>query len=147
MNNDTTKKKKTPQKGLKRKINYKAKLDKVFSEYIRLRNADSNGFCRCVTCGKHFHWTKIQNGHYMSRKYMSTRFSEMNCHPQCMPCNVMNHGNIPVYRMWLVKRYGQDEVERLEFTALNKVAKISEWEYRQMIEYYTKLVQTLKKHV
>ena len=27
------------------------KLDKVFSEYIRLRDADENGYVRCYCCG------------------------------------------------------------------------------------------------
>lgn len=128
----------------RRKTNYKAKLDKVFSEYIRLKNANDIGFCRCVTCGKYYHWSKIQNGHYMSRRYMSTRYSEMNCHPQCMPCNVMQHGNIPQYRMWLVKEYGEEKVRQLETTALAQTVKFSDWEYKNLIDYYTKLVKALK---
>lgn len=129
---------------MKKKTNLKAKLDKVFSEYIRLKNANDIGFCRCVTCGKYYHWSKIQNGHYMSRRYMSTRYSEMNCHPQCMPCNVMQHGNIPQYRMWLVKEYGEEKVRQLEATALALTVKFSDWEYKNLIDYYTKLVKALK---
>lgn len=129
---------------MKKKTNLKAKLDKVFSEYIRLKNANDIGFCRCVTCGKYYHWSKIQNGHYMSRRYMSTRYSEMNCHPQCMPCNVMQHGNIPQYRMWLVKEYGEENVRQLEATALALTVKFSDWEYKNLIDYYTKLVKALK---
>lgn len=129
---------------MKKKTNLKAKLDKVFSEYIRLKNANDIGFCRCVTCGKYYHWSKIQNGHYMSRRYMSTRYSEMNCHPQCMPCNVMQHGNIPQYRMWLVKEYGEEKVRQLETTALAQTVKFSDWEYKNLIDYYTKLVKALK---
>lgn len=129
---------------MKKKTNLKAKLDKVFSEYIRLKNANDIGFFRCVTCGKYYHWSKIQNGHYMSRRYMSTRYSEMNCHPQCMPCNVMQHGNIPQYRMWLVKEYGEEKVRQLETTALAQTVKFSDWEYKNLIDYYTKLVKALK---
>lgn len=127
-----------------KKKNYKAKLDKVFSEYIRLKNANDIGFCQCVTCGKYFHWTKIQNGHYMSRRFMATRYSEMNCHPQCMSCNVMQHGNIPQYRMWLVRHYGEDKVKMLENAALTQTVKMGEYEYKELINYYTKIVKTLK---
>lgn len=130
---------------MKRKIDYKKKLDKVFSEYIRLAEANDNGYCKCVTCGKYYHWTKIQNGHYMSRRYMATRFSAMNCHPQCMACNVMQHGNIPQYRMYLVKRYGEIEVERLEAAALTQTRKFSDYEYKELIDYYSKLVKALKQ--
>ena len=33
-----------------------AKADKVFSEYIRTRNADERGYVPCFTCGKVDHW-------------------------------------------------------------------------------------------
>lgn len=128
----------------RKKPDLKGKLDKVFSEFVRLSNANDMGMCRCVTCGKYYHWTKIQNGHYMSRRFMATRYSEMNCHPQCMACNVMQHGNIPQYRMWLVKKYGEPAVARLEAVALTQTKKFAEFEYREMIDYYTKLVKTLK---
>ncbi len=129
----------------KRKPNLKAKLDKVFSEYIRLSNANDMGMCRCVTCNKYFPWRKIQNGHYMSRRFMATRYSEMNCHPQCMACNVMQHGNIPQYRMWLVRRYGEDAVKRLELAAMTQTRKFTPYEFEEMIDYYTKLVKVLKQ--
>ena len=129
---------------MKKKPNLKAKLDKVFSEYIRLKNANGIGFCQCVTCGKYYHWTKIQNGHYMSRRYMATRYSEMNCHPQCMPCNVMQHGNIPLYRIWLVKHYGEEKVRKLENAAITQTVKFSDYEYKELISYYSKIVKTLK---
>lgn len=129
----------------KRKVDYKAKLDKVFSEYIRLKNANDIGFCRCVTCGKYFHWTKIQNGHYMSRRFMSTRYSEMNCHPQCVQCNVLQHGNIPQYRMYLVREYGEAKVKQLEAAALLETRKFSDYEFKELIDYYGKIVRVLKK--
>ena len=30
----------------------KKKLDKIFSEYIRLRDCDYKGNCKCISCGK-----------------------------------------------------------------------------------------------
>lgn len=35
-----------------KKPDLKAKLDKIFSEYIRLRDADNNGMVRCISCMK-----------------------------------------------------------------------------------------------
>ncbi len=58
--------KKTPRKKLVEK------LDKVFSIYIRRRNA-VNDIAECFTCGKKDHWKKLQNGHFQSRKHYSTR--------------------------------------------------------------------------
>ena len=67
---------------VKKKPDYKKKLDEVFSKYIRLKYAMPNGMCQCISCGSFKHWKEIQNGHYMSRRYMSTRFDEDNCRPQ-----------------------------------------------------------------
>jgi hypothetical protein len=36
------------------------KYDAVFSQYIRLRDADKNGICSCITCGAKVHWKNIQ---------------------------------------------------------------------------------------
>ena len=39
------------------------KLDVIFSQYIRLSNSNSRGYCKCVTCGKEGHW---KNGGILS---------------------------------------------------------------------------------
>jgi len=41
-------------------------LDSIFSKYIRLRDSDKNGYCKCVTCPKTGFWTKdgMQAGHF-----------------------------------------------------------------------------------
>lgn len=61
--------KKTPRKKLIEK------LDKIFSIYIRRRNA-VNDVAECFTCGKKDHWKKLQNGHFQSRKHYSTKWHE-----------------------------------------------------------------------
>ena len=41
-----------------RKISRKGlikKLDTIFSEYIRKKNADKRGFVTCITSGKNYH--------------------------------------------------------------------------------------------
>ena len=60
------------------------KLDAVFSQYIRLKDADEFGNATCFTCGKVDHWKKLQNGHFQSRKHYATRWDEMNCQVQCV---------------------------------------------------------------
>ena len=68
------------------------KLDIVFSQWIRLSNADFDGFCVCITCEKKLHWKEIQAGHFMSRKHYSIRCDERNVKPQCVGCNVFRYG-------------------------------------------------------
>ena len=45
---------------------YVKKLDKVFSEYIRQKYADSFGMVSCFTCDARKHWKDMQNGHFIS---------------------------------------------------------------------------------
>lgn len=116
------------------------KLDKLFSQYIRLRDSDANGYCRCISCGRVHYWKDIQNGHYMSRRYLSTRFDEMNCHAQCVACNIFNQGNIQMYRQNLIKKIGEKNVDYLEYKAKGTTKHYSVFELEELIKYYTILV-------
>lgn len=76
------------------------KLDKVFSEYIRRKDA-KNDIATCVTCGKKDHWKKLQNGHFMSRKHYATRWDEDNVGVQCSACNVFRYGEQYLFAKYL----------------------------------------------
>ena len=130
---------------VKKKTDYKKKLDEVFSQYIRLKYSDKRGYCRCISCGRIHFWKDIQNGHYMSRRYLSTRFLENNCRPQCVACNIFNQGNIQMYRRGLVEQIGEDAVNMVEVTARTHVAKYTDFEYQELIKYYKALRDKLKK--
>lgn len=62
------------------------KLDKVFSQYIRLRDAMPGGVFRCISCGRTLPIGRADCGHYFSRRHMSTRFDEDNCNAECSYC-------------------------------------------------------------
>lgn len=89
-------------------------LDAVFSRYVRLKNADSEGIVSCYTCGHRNHYKKMQNGHYISRFYKKYRFDERNCRVQCSMCNMWKSGDIPTFRIRLVQELGLAEVESME---------------------------------
>ena len=82
------KKKKTdkPKKRQASQATLVKKLDKVFSQYIRLRDAFPNGTFRCISCGKIKPFDQSDCGHYHSRRHMSTRFDEENCNSECRYC-------------------------------------------------------------
>lgn len=62
--------------------------DRVYSYYRRQVLADPDtGLVVCISCGKKFHWTALELGHFIGRSYHSTRFFNRNCHGQCSPCN------------------------------------------------------------
>lgn len=122
----------------------KAKLDRVFSEYIRLRDANKDGYVKCISCGKIIHWKESDCGHYINRAEMSTRFDEKNCNGQCRFCNRFREGNMIGYTQGLMKKYGQGILDELQVKK-NRTSKLSEFEYAHLIEYYKGQVKQLKQ--
>lgn len=120
------------------------KLDKFFSRYIRLRDAMSNGYFKCISCGKYKKLQQADNGHYINRKHMKLRFSEINCNAQCRDCNRFDEGNIIGYRQGLIQKYGEAQVLLLE-SMKNETKKWEEWELKSLIEHYQKEVKRLEK--
>lgn len=122
----------------------KSVLDRVFSEYIRLRDSDANGYIRCYCCGKLLFWKDSQNMHFIPRQHLGTRFNEINCHAGCIKCNYYNNGNIEEYAIHLKKEYGNDIIEVL--TLKKRIGrKYSEFEYKELAKHYRKEVNKLKQ--
>ena len=124
----------------------KKELDKWFSLYIRLREANEYGMCQCFTCGKvgHYKTGGMQNGHFQSRKHLSTRFDEDNCQVQCVACNMFRQGEQFKFGINLDAKYGEGTAEELQFLARTTL-KISRVEYEEKISYYKNLVENLKE--
>ncbi len=118
------------------------KLDAIFSEYIRLRTANANGFVECVTCGKQDHWRSMDCGHFISRKFMSTRWHEDNCQVQCKSCNVFRYGEQYKYSLWL----GAEKSDHL-YRLSKQTLKLFDYDIQDMIEIYKEKVAELKKGV
>ena len=86
----------------------KAKADKYFSEYIRLRDADSNGIATCCTCGARDHWRQMDAGHFITRDRLATRYHEQNCHAQCRLCNRFQGGHQYKHAKHVEDKYGRE---------------------------------------
>jgi hypothetical protein len=117
------------------------KLDKVFSQYIRLREAKNNN-SECFTCGKVDHWKRLQNGHFMSRKHLSTRWDETNCQVQCAGCNVFRYGEQYKFSIGLDAKYGKGTAESMLLKS-KETLKIDNIELEAKIKYYQDLVERL----
>ncbi len=89
---------------------------RVFQKVVRMRSADDDGMCQCVTCGKRYRWNdrNINAGHFVSRKSKSTVFMFINCHPQCVHCNDHLGGNPAEYERFMIDKYGQEKVDELK---------------------------------
>ena len=112
------------------------KLDFIFSQYIRKKNADKNGNCTCCTCGKVLHWKEIQAGHFMSRKHYSIRWDERNVHPQCVACNVFRYGEQYKYSIFLGK-----ELSDVLYLQSKEIKKYTTDELQSSIERYGKMIK------
>lgn len=120
------------------------RLDTVFSQYIRLRNANAQGIAECYTCGKTDHWKKLQCGHFMSRKSYSTRFDETNCQVQCVKCNMFEQGMSYVFGLNLNKDFGDGTAEGL-LQKSKQIVKLQNYELEELITKYTALVKKKMK--
>ena len=123
--------------------NLKDKLDRIFSEYIRLRDADANGYCRCISCGAVHHWRDVDNGHYVNRSHMATRYDEKNCNAQCRKCNRFDEGNNIGYTKGLVAKYGYKVINELDVKK-HSISKMSKADYEILIDHYKNEVKKLK---
>ena len=120
---------------LAKKPTYKSRvkeLDRVFSIYIRRKENNV-----CFTCGS----TKnSQCGHYVSRKYLSLRWDELNCHCQCSSCNIFKNGNMDEYARKLELKYGFGILQKLaEIKA--KTVKYTVDELDILIKHYTEKIK------
>lgn len=85
-----------------------------FNKYIRLRDS-KNGMFKCISCGAFKSNDQLNAGHFYSvggHSYL--RFNEKNVHGQCIKCNCHEHANLLNYRKNLIKKIGQEEVDKLE---------------------------------
>lgn len=93
--------KKEKRKKLKPMPKLKKLAEKYFHKYICLRDKYT-----CFTCGK----VGNQAGHF---RHSKLDFDEINLNCQCAFCNCYAHGNLGIYAVKLIKKYGQEVVDDL----------------------------------
>ena len=79
---------------------------KLMSELVR---REEQGIC--FTCGKRDNWKNCQAGHF---KHSSQDFVRENIHCQCIKCNKWLSGNLSVYTLKLIDKYGIKKVKELD---------------------------------
>lgn len=120
------------------------KLDKIFSIWIRSKDADHAGMVDCFTCGVTKNWKyEIDAGHFQSRGKYETRWNEQNVKPQCKRCNGFRGGEQYRFAKNLDALYGEGTAEWLEFES-NQSARFTNEELLVKIKHYTELVKSLK---
>lgn len=131
----TPKKKRAVQGKIKSKSlsKLKAELDRVFSLFIR-RNATN-----CYTCGKQGTPQTLQCGHFIPRQYLSVRWYENNCRPQCVGCNIWGKGKFLEFEEKLIQEVGADEVFKMK-EERKVLVKLTREFYEREISHYKSLL-------
>lgn len=123
---------------LKTTSDWMKEAQKVFNQYIRLRDEGLN----CISCNKPP--LKKNCGHYYSQGgHSNVRFDEDNCHLQCEHCNTYLSGNLLNYQIGIQKRIGADRLIDLQ-TRAHITKKWSVEELKELINIYKKKIKELK---
>lgn len=91
-----------------------AKAWKLMSIISRTKDADKDGFVKCVTCEKVQHWKEMDAGHFFhASKQRPISYDDRNIHAQCTGCNRYRDGARDEYSCVIVKRYGPETLDEL----------------------------------
>lgn len=117
----------------------KAKAQKAFNEFIRLRDRELG----CISCDKPKDWGgQWHASHWKSRGARpDLAFNEDNVHKSCSICNNYLSGNVVMYRAGLIAKIGIDRVEALE---LSTIVKRSAADYAEIARIYQAKIKELK---
>jgi len=147
------KRKKNTVKGKRRKLeemewaDLRDILDRDFSYFIRMSEADDNGFVKCPTCGKILYWNETDCSHFIKRDIIATRYDERNVIAQCHYENSFRDGNLHLMLPVLLERHGQeavDELKKLE-DMCGKKRVFDNYQLIEKIKYYRLKNKELKK--
>lgn len=79
----------------------------------------------------------MQNGHYISRRFLSVRWNDINCHVQCPKCNIELGGNLEIYTRKLIDEYGQEAIDNLK-SIVSRNEKVDNDVIEKIIKKYRK---------
>lgn len=141
--------KKAMEKLLKQKSlsSLKGELQKIFNEFIRIRDTQTNQgtkFFICISCQAPKGLEEMHAGHcFPVGGHEAVRFDEDNVHGQCRYCNFYQHGAPELYKYNLVKKIGQAAFNKLELRSHN-LSKMDRFEVEYLIKHYQDKVKKLK---
>ena len=124
---------------LKTTSDWMKEAQKVFNQYIRLRDKHKP----CVSCESKL-GSKYDAGHYFSSGgHKAVTFDEDNVHGQCVACNQYKHGNLLNYQIGIEKRIGADRLLQLHEKA-HQVRKYSADELQEIIKTYKQKINEIR---
>lgn len=115
---------------------WKTKADKVFSLFIRKRDAENGG--QCITCNKWFPYEKLDAGHFITRNCIQLRYNEQNVNAQCQSCNRYHYGEQAIYAKQIDRKYGKGVADKFIKIYQDSKSKIERFDVQFYKEIYNK---------
>lgn len=113
----------------------KNKCWRVFSEWIRRRDADAGGTERCWTCGTLAHWKEMHAGHGIPGRHNAVLLDEDIVKPQCVGCNIFRNGCYHIFTTKLIQEHGMEWWEKKLFNS-RQIVKMTRDDYEILIKTY-----------
>lgn len=136
--------KKTRKSSKKKSVRgLKAKCWALFSEYVRRKYSDAEGYATCYTSGVRQHWRSLQCGHAIGGRNNAVLFDETICRPQSVRENIFLRGNYPVFTTKLIKENGMDWWEE-KLAGARQVVKLTRSDLEGIIETYKQKLEELE---
>lgn len=123
--------------------------DRLFSLFIRNRDADKDGYISCVCCGGIYNIEQLDGSgnkvvqclHFMKREVYALRFQEDYAGAGCTYCNknMFDNPKGKAYHQFkdkLISDFGLIEVQRIE-TLNREINKLTESDLKNIIEHYS----------
>lgn len=94
---------------------------------------------KCFTCPVQKDWKEMDAGHFRHNK---CDFDEINIQCQCSRCNRFLNGNLGIYAVNLISKYGKDKVDELILRS-NQPDFYSYEDYENMIKDFKQQLKEL----
>jgi hypothetical protein len=120
----------------------KKKCWKVFSEWIRRKDADAGGTVCCYTCGKLMFWKEAHAGHAIPGRHNAVLFDPDIVRVQCPVDNIWKGGAYHIFATKLIRENGIDWWES-KLEGAKQVVKYTRADLEDLIKNYQRKLKEL----
>jgi len=120
----------------------KARAWKLFSEWIRRKDADQGGTVSCYTCGKLMFWKEAHAGHAIPGRHNAVLLDPEIVRPQCPRDNLFLGGRYEIFATKLIKEKGMEWWEA-KLEGARAIVKLTRGDYEALISSYKQKLEDL----
>ena len=137
-----------PKTKIKRKTNWMDVADTWFSRFIRVTFCivdNGEPYCKDIITGRYYQSRNIDNGHFISRGNLSTRYYTDNCRPQNRSSNrFRGEMDKPKFEQNLRREIGEERFEAL-MKRSKELVHYGDLEYKRTADDFRKLTNQVVK--